>query len=409
MSSLEILNGKAGGKTVDLEQFAGQEKITLGNRRTASVVIKDPWVSFMHAVITHDGTRYRIADKRSKAGTFVNGNKIGPTGTPLKDGDTIALGRTELRFRDGCAPVPTSGRDAAAGPFTPTSASSPREGPFTPHAADPAAGPSAEAERLEADLRALRTAVAQREKALAEANARLRELEAGGGDPDLARRLREAEGQLRRLQQQLADTTAKGKVRIEELTRLNHALEARLAQGGAGDVAQLERELARLREEGRVRIEQLARELAEAKAQAEGASPPTDSEAEARAQEAEERARAAEERARAAEERARAAEEGLESLKADFGALQAQKTDLELKVQDLEEGLGSLGSGGDEVAAMEEVIAQLNAELRAAREEATRLRAERERAREASTPSAPPAAGAEDSARAQEAEARAQE
>ena len=107
MSTLEIVSGKAAGTVVDLSDFKGKDKITLGNRRTATVVIKDPWVSFMHAVITSDGPEFLIADKRSKAGTFVNGTKIGQTGTRLKSGDEIALGKTKMRFvsaGEGAAP-----------------------------------------------------------------------------------------------------------------------------------------------------------------------------------------------------------------------------------------------------------------------------------------------------------------
>ena len=37
----------------------------------ASVELKDPWVSFNHAVITRDGDRYFVADAHSRNGTFV--------------------------------------------------------------------------------------------------------------------------------------------------------------------------------------------------------------------------------------------------------------------------------------------------------------------------------------------------
>ncbi len=83
MPRLEILTGKAAGTVVDLAAMAKQDKITLGNRRTANVVLRDPWISFVHAVITPQDGAWSVADKRSKAGTFVNGAQIGVHGTSL--------------------------------------------------------------------------------------------------------------------------------------------------------------------------------------------------------------------------------------------------------------------------------------------------------------------------------------
>ena len=91
MPSIEILNGKNAGTVVDLDELAGKGPITLGNRRTATVVLRDPWISFMHAVLEASGAGFTVADKRSKAGTFVNGTPVGNRAHALSDGDTITV------------------------------------------------------------------------------------------------------------------------------------------------------------------------------------------------------------------------------------------------------------------------------------------------------------------------------
>ncbi|MCW8137538.1 MAG: FHA domain-containing protein, partial [Planctomycetota bacterium] len=98
MPTLEIVTGKSAGQRVDVS--SAESEVTFGNRRTATVVLKDPWISFMHAVIMRKDGAYVVADKRSRAGTFLNGQKVDERGRPLKDGDTIGLGKTEIRFRD---------------------------------------------------------------------------------------------------------------------------------------------------------------------------------------------------------------------------------------------------------------------------------------------------------------------
>jgi chromosome segregation ATPase len=364
VSSLEILNGKAAGTVVDLETFAGKDKITLGNRRTASVVIKDPWVSFVHAVITRQGDQFLVADKRSKAGTFLNGSQISVQGTILSNGDVIRLGKTEVRFTasgGAAAPAapapgaaPAAAAPAAAGPFKASAPAPGSTGPFTKPAAAPAAegaaggASAAELERAKKDLEAMRRAVAEREKALAEAKAKIREREGGGGRPQ-------------QLERMLQETTNKAKIRIEELTRLNQTLEARLTQGGAGNTVAQEKEIARLRsewrslqEEARARFEKLSAErdllkIELERAQAEGGG------------------------AASAE-----AVEQLENMKASFGQIQSEKMDLEIQVEDLTEELGKLkadlanakpmgGAGSaEEIAALQKVIDELNAKLKAA-------------------------------------------
>jgi sigma-54 dependent transcriptional regulator, acetoin dehydrogenase operon transcriptional activator AcoR len=72
--------------------------------RTLRVVIADGWMSSEHARLTRDGDTWRLADRGSKNGTMVNGQR--QREAILFDGDLIELGQTFLVFRDGLATAP---------------------------------------------------------------------------------------------------------------------------------------------------------------------------------------------------------------------------------------------------------------------------------------------------------------
>jgi chromosome segregation ATPase len=390
VSVLEIQSGKQAGDVHDLSTFSGP--ILLGKRRKG-IQIKDPWIAMSHAEITCEGGEYRIADKRSKAGTFVNGDSIGKSSRVLKHGDTIALGKTQILFKSATgaavsAPPPGGGAapaaSAASGPFTPHAA--PASGPFTPAgapSAEEARKLKAELERTKSDLKSVRQAFARRNQELAQAKEQVRQYEAGGGDPEVAARMKAAEAQVAKLEEQLRDTTNKGRIRIEELTRLNKALEGRFAQAGQGGVVAQEKEIARLREEGRKlqeearsRLKDLTDERRELKAQLEGAVSRADLEG---AQ------KIAQEAIAEANSKAEAAEQKLDDMKASFGELMSEKQELEYKVGDLESQITTLGKSGDEMHAMEEVVRKLNDEVAKLKDE---LMLERSKALAASAGSA---------------------
>ncbi|MGE0707086.1 MAG: FHA domain-containing protein [Planctomycetota bacterium] len=386
MAKLEILSGKGAGTVVELEQYSG--KITLGNRRTATIQVRDPWISFVHAELEEGGGGWTIVDKRSKAGTFVNGEKVGVRSQSLNDGDTIALGKTEILFSADGAAKPAKGGKAKAASGAPAAAApaAPSKpagiggmdplpaGPFTPVAA-PAAGDApqlaADLQRARAEADGLRQALVARERALAEAQSRLAATE--GADPEALRvaehRAQAAEALAQQATAALEDTKAKARIRLEELQRLNQALEARVAGGGGADAVQLERQLAagreelrRLQDEARRRFEQLQQEKAALEAQLAGGGGADPAElAEARAQVA------------AAEERAAQAEGKLDALEDEVGTVQSQKRELDLELEDLRQQLASASKaqahGGEEVAALEKAIADLNEDLAAARAE----------------------------------------
>jgi pSer/pThr/pTyr-binding forkhead associated (FHA) protein len=68
----------------------------LGRSPGADIVLDDASVSRRHAVITRRGDETVVLDNRSLNGVRVNGARV--TGAILQDGDTIALGRMQLRY-----------------------------------------------------------------------------------------------------------------------------------------------------------------------------------------------------------------------------------------------------------------------------------------------------------------------
>jgi hypothetical protein len=167
MPKLEIKSGKAAGHTVDLSGST----VTLGNRRNATVELKDPWVSFNHAKITREGDRYFIADMRSKAGTFLNQKRVDAP-TPLSAGDKILLGKTEIHFiADGpAAPAPSAPAASAAAPALVV-----EEAPPAPPAEllERLASLERDLAAAQKDAKNLREALVARDKLLADANSKL--------------------------------------------------------------------------------------------------------------------------------------------------------------------------------------------------------------------------------------------
>jgi len=75
--------------------FTGN-RLTIGRTEPADLVIKDHSLSSIHASINRDGDRVWIIDEGSTNGSFVNGESVPPTGTPLREGDEIYLGESTI-------------------------------------------------------------------------------------------------------------------------------------------------------------------------------------------------------------------------------------------------------------------------------------------------------------------------
>ena len=68
----------------------------IGRSPAADIVLDDASVSRRHALVARRGEHTVILDDRSLNGVAVNGTRVGEA--ELHDGDTIAVGRVQLRF-----------------------------------------------------------------------------------------------------------------------------------------------------------------------------------------------------------------------------------------------------------------------------------------------------------------------
>ncbi len=98
-------NGRS--NTIPLER----EPITIGRHPTNTIVVDIATVSAGHAIIEYTAEGYRITDRGSKNGTFVNGQRIEEV--ILKNGDIIRIGDSRgnsvsITFDAGQAPQATS-------------------------------------------------------------------------------------------------------------------------------------------------------------------------------------------------------------------------------------------------------------------------------------------------------------
>ena len=76
------------------------EKISFGRGSEADYRFDDNGLSRLNSTIYYDGTRIWIVDENSTNGTFVNGEKVQASGTPLNNGDSIKIGNdTKLMVR----------------------------------------------------------------------------------------------------------------------------------------------------------------------------------------------------------------------------------------------------------------------------------------------------------------------
>lgn len=76
------------------------EKISFGRGGDADFRFDDNGLSRLNSTVYREGDHVWIVDENSTNGTFVNGQPVGASGTPLRDGDTIKIGnQTKLQVR----------------------------------------------------------------------------------------------------------------------------------------------------------------------------------------------------------------------------------------------------------------------------------------------------------------------
>ncbi len=80
-----------------------QEPITIGRHPDNMVIIRDERSSRFHCVVEPSEAGFDLRDLKSRNGTKLNGEKV--KRQPLRNGDTIAIGSTEITFIDPNAPA----------------------------------------------------------------------------------------------------------------------------------------------------------------------------------------------------------------------------------------------------------------------------------------------------------------
>lgn len=76
-----------------------RRETSIGRNKNCDILLKDPTVSRLHAVIVCTKEGWYVTDIRSQAGVLVNGKKIEKKAF-VKTGDTISLGAVTLIFEN---------------------------------------------------------------------------------------------------------------------------------------------------------------------------------------------------------------------------------------------------------------------------------------------------------------------
>ncbi|MHC4958338.1 MAG: sigma 54-interacting transcriptional regulator [Planctomycetota bacterium] len=102
MPHLLVLGGPEALKRFAIET----DQIVIGRGESADVTVADRNASARHCRIERTGGGFRISDLESQNGTWINGKRV--RRKPLRAGDVIAVGTTELRFEgEDATPLPT--------------------------------------------------------------------------------------------------------------------------------------------------------------------------------------------------------------------------------------------------------------------------------------------------------------
>ncbi len=106
MAKLVVLTEGLAGTVYELKG----DRITVGRVEDNNIQVVEPSVSSHHCELLVKGSEVQIKDLGSTNGTFINGDQI-KEGT-LKAGQTLRLGKVELRFDDGTQPAPAAAPSA---------------------------------------------------------------------------------------------------------------------------------------------------------------------------------------------------------------------------------------------------------------------------------------------------------
>lgn len=326
MPQLQILSGKRQGDTFELQPGG---EVDIGNRKSARLSIRDPWVSYNHARIVTESGRFVIEDQDSSNGTWLDA----PSGPKrikrheLAPNDVFALGKTRIKF---VADVPVA-ITAAFGTGPGQTRKLPQDQPWWDRGVQ--AGDGARSGHLEQELNEERrmrqalekflelpsgtpvgdlTRAGELEREVQELKKKLERAGGGGSPADVERLVNERTEKLR---QELVTKTVELEGRAAAAESKVVDLERRLVD----KAEQTKKEVARAREKAHTELEELKQALEAARASnrdlAAGGDPALESERqrgdklEAELEEWRQKARQAEEKAERLERELREARE----------------------------------------------------------------------------------------------------
>ncbi|MHC4861740.1 MAG: FHA domain-containing protein [Planctomycetota bacterium] len=93
----EVLNDSEAGSRLEIAE--ADAEYSIGRESACDLILKHWSISRRHALIRKSGERITVLDLGSKNGVALNGEKISEP-QPISDGDVVAVGHTELRYRD---------------------------------------------------------------------------------------------------------------------------------------------------------------------------------------------------------------------------------------------------------------------------------------------------------------------
>jgi Inner membrane component of T3SS, cytoplasmic domain len=86
----------------------GKQDVSIGRAASAGIRLAETGVAPEHCVVRPSPTGYRLSDRRSPSGTYINGMRV--TEQALEPGDQVAIGDAILLYREG--PVPERGNSS---------------------------------------------------------------------------------------------------------------------------------------------------------------------------------------------------------------------------------------------------------------------------------------------------------
>src|SRR5450631_4575321 len=80
----------------------GKQDVSIGRAASAGIRLPETGVAPDHCVVRPSPTGYRLTDRRSPSGTYINGMRV--TEQALEPGDQVAIGDAVLLYREESAP-----------------------------------------------------------------------------------------------------------------------------------------------------------------------------------------------------------------------------------------------------------------------------------------------------------------